>query len=525
LAIAVVVGCGYTSAQNTVVATRGKEFWLGFMQNHGTAADLKVLVSSNQNTNGTIGSPLAGWSQAFTVVAGVATELAVPGSYMHLGSEQIEAKGVLVETDDTVSVQAFSVDTGNTAASLILAKQALGTRYRAVAYNGYPGSDTNTAELLIIATEDGTEVEITPACLTLGGQPAGVAFTVTLERGASLQVKAATGSEDLTGTLIRGTQQGDPCRPFAVFSGSVCPYIPGGVYCPSCDQVFEQDPPAVDWGMTYHLAPWYGTTSYTYRVLADVDGTSITIDSGAPIYLNAGDYFDVNQATAPSCFSGNLPFCVAQFMQGGFCSGDFGDPSMLILHADDQEVRAAYFAVPFSEYYTITDHTINVIVDGMDTANVLLDGSLVPPSTFMPFPACTDKFYAQISVTSSDHQVSCPNGFLGYLYGAGHSTYESYALSLGATFPVDPLCTPLAIAEPRGPSGHLVLDGNPTTGFFSFFTQAHADARYEVYDTRGIIVRSGPVGNHDTQVDMSHAPAGLYVLRVNGTYTKVIVAR
>ncbi|MBK8583728.1 MAG: IgGFc-binding protein [Flavobacteriales bacterium] len=49
--------------------------------------------------------------------------------------------------------------------------------------------------MLIVATEDGTEVEITPTTGTQGGQAAGVPFLVSLEAGETYQVKAGTGRE------------------------------------------------------------------------------------------------------------------------------------------------------------------------------------------------------------------------------------------------------------------------------------------------------------------------------------------
>ena len=58
-------------------------------------------------------------------------------------------------------------------AASILPTQSLGTQYRVHCYYGLSGFGTLNSEFLIVATQDGTQIEITPSSATLGGQPAG----------------------------------------------------------------------------------------------------------------------------------------------------------------------------------------------------------------------------------------------------------------------------------------------------------------------------------------------------------------
>ncbi|MBK9759294.1 MAG: gliding motility-associated C-terminal domain-containing protein [Flavobacteriales bacterium] len=248
-----------------------------------------------------------------------------------------------------------------------------------------------------------------------------------LDEGESYQVQSGLGEEDLTGTTVKGTPQSGSCRPFALFSGAVCTYIP--LDCAACDHIYEQNLPVPYWGLSYYSVPWQDSNGYTYRVLADQDGTSVTVDNGAPISLNAGQFVEVNNSAEPHCFSGNLPFSVSQFMQGSNCAGGFSDPALLILNAEEQEIDDITFATVVSG--NITAQYINVVIDANDNTSVVLDGSSVPPSQFEPFPSCTDKVFGRLPLTQGSHRISCVNGLVGYVYGTGPN-YETYAYSVGS---------------------------------------------------------------------------------------------
>ncbi|MBK9759295.1 MAG: IgGFc-binding protein [Flavobacteriales bacterium] len=152
-----------------LIPTRGREFWFGFMQNYSgsTGSHLYVYVSSDANTFGTMRSPLTGWSQDFNVAANSVTQLEVPLSNMHVGSELIDSRSVLIETEDTVAVYALNFETATADAAVIYPTGSLGTSYRVQTYKGLGGLPS---ELLIVATADDTEVEIVPAAQPLVGR-------------------------------------------------------------------------------------------------------------------------------------------------------------------------------------------------------------------------------------------------------------------------------------------------------------------------------------------------------------------
>src|SRR6266446_6645221 len=93
-------------AQN--LSTKGKDFWIGFMQNEdGSGVTLHVYISADFATAGTISIPLVAWSQSFTVSANSTTDIIVPTNLAEPQQNQIMLPmGIHVITDTVVAVYA-----------------------------------------------------------------------------------------------------------------------------------------------------------------------------------------------------------------------------------------------------------------------------------------------------------------------------------------------------------------------------------------------------------------------------------
>jgi gliding motility-associated-like protein len=505
-----------TAQAQQLIPTRGKEFWFGFMQNYTAGAEqhLYVYVSSDQSTTGTMSSPLVGWSIPFNVTADNVTQLEVPITNMHMSSDVVDSLSVLIETADTVAVYALNFQSFTADASVIYPTRSLGTDYRVQAYQGLQGFEGLNSEFLIVATEDSTEIVITPACNTLGGNAAGVPFTIVLDKGRTFQVQAASGELDLTGSTIVATPESGGCRPFAVFSGSACTNVPSG--CFACDHVFEQDLPTPFWGTSYFLVPWEGPTAYTYRILAQLDNTTVTVDADPPISLDAGQYVEVNGTADPHCIQSDLPISVAQFMQGSDCSGSSGDPALLLVNAEDQKIDDITFATVLSN--NITEQYINVVVEQSDAAGVVLDGVPVASAQFTPFPACPDRVYARLSLTQGSHRISCANGLTGYVYGTGPN-YETYAYSVGSftplpVLPFDTVFCGLDTADivtlsPPVPVFNPVwtVESAPDDTLFQGLTYTFQPSASDIYVVTGTENVSGCTQQYFFSVELGQPPA------------------
>lgn len=416
---------GATIAQNaTELPTRGTRFWAGYLQNGFGAQSLKVHILSTTATSGMVSLPLGGWSTNFTVAANSVAVIDVPNSAENSGSGSVQNKGVLVQSQDSVNVFISSFQNFTYDHSQVLPEPSLGTVYRVDSYQGLPNfNNLHKSELLVLATQNGTQVRITPAVNTSSGQPAGVPFTVDLNAGQTYQLQGAQDFLDLTGTLIEATDQSGPCRPFAVSGGSMCATAPGG--CMACDHIFEQLVPVNAWGTRYFTVPVNGVTSSTYRVLAHQDNTTVTIGGGAAILLNAGQTHAVSGTNSPVCIESDLPISAVQVLEGYSCAGN-GDPSLILLSPVDRISRRASFHTPGSAQ--INQFSVSVVMETADVGQLTLDGVAVNQALFTPFSNCADRSHAKLPLAQGVHRLQAAGGFQAYMFGLGYG--ESYGASV-----------------------------------------------------------------------------------------------
>ncbi len=418
-------------------STKGTEFWVGFMQNFVFSSfadeELSVLVTASQNTTGTVSIPAQGWSESFTVTANQTTTIVIPnGIAEHMTSHIIEPRGIHITTADTVAVFASNAEVASADATRILPIQSLGSDYRILSFNSAAINLQSRSEFVIVATEDDTEIEITPTATPTAIPPlaANTPYTITLNRGESYQLKAQDATLDLTGTRIRAVETSGTCRPFAVFSGNNCARVPNA--CLACDHIFEQCLPVTAWGTEYIAVPFVSTAQYSLRVLAHADNTTVSISGEAPVVLNAGQYTTLNALTDAVCVSATSPVSVAQFMEGFMCAGA-GDPAMVLLNANDQRIQEVTFSTLTSSL--ITDHQLTLVVSA-DDAEVTLNGAPVSLSEFTPVAGCSAFLFAHIALPEGSHTLQAPGGANAYLYGVGEA--EGYVYSAGSFFPPPP---------------------------------------------------------------------------------------
>lgn len=413
-----------------VVPTKGKDFWLGFLTNPNVNTALKRLdlfITSDRNTNGIISIPQQGWSIPFSVVANVTTTVNIPNIVGEpMIPEIIDNKGIHIESNDTVSVFAINFQPYSSDATKVFPIQSIGNSYRVCSYTGISsGALVYPSEFGMVATQDNTQIIITPTAPTSTGRPANVSFMVTLNAGEIYLVHALSGTDDFTGSTLAGSDSSGSCRPFAVFSGVVCTRIPTN--CVACDHIYEQDLPVRAWGTNYAAVPFSFASTYTLRVLANQNGTVVRINNGAPISLGAGQFYSANGITTPSCIQSNLPVMATQFMEGESCAGS-GDPSMLYLNPTDQKIDNVTFSTVTST--VITQHNVNIIMDAAYIGQLRLDGLPVSITNFATMPACTGLAYARLSLVQGSHTLKADSGFVAYVYGTGNA--ESYAYSVGS---------------------------------------------------------------------------------------------
>ena len=403
----------------------GTRFHFSFMENgSGTFGQTFVNISGQTATTGTLSMPLTGYVQPFSVSPGITTTVYLSISWQYT-SGTVEPYGVLVETIAPVNVVAVSSGYYSTATSNLLPEELLGPEYMVMAHEGLPGSGPEyVSELLVVATTDGSTVEIVPAASTANGQMAGIPFAITLNAHETYLVQAAQDTDDLTGTRIT-LVGGTACDRLAVFGGSVGTRIPATCY--AAEHLYTQQLPLSKWGQSFFAAPFSSAATYTLRVLASEDNTNVWID-GVPNVLNAMDVLEENSIGSPRHIQADKPVCAAQLMESWTCSGN-GDPSLVLLNSEEQGMVQAGFATVVDPL--LTDHFVNITTTVGNIGLLSMDGLLVPAASFTPFVLRPDMAYASLPLNVGSHMLDAPSPFSAIAYGLG--TAISYAYQVGTS--------------------------------------------------------------------------------------------
>jgi outer membrane protein OmpA-like peptidoglycan-associated protein len=397
--------------------TTGRDFWMGFMYNDSAVnkpIKLTIYLSAVGNTQGTVSIPGQNWSQEFLVSSGKGTVVTIPSNLgMALTSETIEPKAIHIEAKDSIACFALNYSAQTADASVILPTKTLGKEYRIIAYTAtnYP------SELLVVAVEDNTSVEITPTATTSTGNVKDVPFRITLARGEEYQVQSMG---DLTGTRIIAT------KGVAVYGGSACASIPAGV--DYSDHLYEQMYPLTAWGKNYITVPLKTRKGDTFRMLASEDNTTLQIDSLPIVKLHAGQFYETI-LKAPSTISATKPIAVAQYSNSSqYDKVEESDPFMIILSPNEQMQSRVTFNAFVSE--VITSYYLNIITQSADVSRLKFDNAAIN-GVFKPVPTDPRYSYAAMKITAGDHTLFSPGGFIAYVYGYGNA--ESYGYSAGAS--------------------------------------------------------------------------------------------
>ncbi|MCX6231181.1 MAG: gliding motility-associated C-terminal domain-containing protein [Bacteroidetes bacterium] len=394
------------TAHSQQLSTKGKDFWMGFMNNLNYVVpnmELSVYISSTTATSGTVSIPGLSFTQAFTVLANSTTKVTLPNNAMVLTSGVVESKGVHITAIDTVTVYALNYKQTSSDASIIYPTNTLDREYRVLSIQGWTYHIGE--EFLIVSTENNTIVEITP----YGGS----SFLIYLNAG---QVYQYISNNQLSGTYIKVYN----CHKIAVFVGSVCDFIGG---CASCNHLFEELLPVSRLGWNFITTPLMNKNKDYFKIVAHYNGTAVTINNGTPIILNAGQTYQFFSSQA-NYVQASMPVFMLQFAQGNLCDG-VGDPFSVIVPPMEQSIDDITFNAFTSTY--ITSYFVNIVTKTAFTSTLTLDG--FPLTTFIAVPGNPIYSYARVPITSGNHRIISPNKFTASVYGFGN--YESYGYSAG----------------------------------------------------------------------------------------------
>lgn len=466
--------------------TEGKEFWIALTigrgpKDVGTSFEPFICVSSKTRKGTvTVTNPQTNFVRTYQIPTGtgwleikdIPTTAWYPYSANEKGQQkasgQTFATGLVLTCDEDVSVFAAiryenAFDAGN-----ILPITALQSEYIIQDYPPYANESPTTSfsNFCILATENNTEVEITPHARTYDGKAANTTFKVTLKAGDVYYVVSEEANESnskeksLSGSYVKALNG----KKVAVFNGDICTRTPNHVA--ARDINYEQAMPIDYWGTEFIVTRSLEKDANRIRITAQEDDTQIYIDNYLFTTLNARETSEIELAVATDMqkYSDNpaekqlitdvayirtsCPCAVYNYDTGnGYKSksssqlhSGYGDPSMTWISPLEQDLSEITFGVMNTD--KTTRHFVNIITETSNIANIQLrevqagnfSNNMLSTSDFQPVPANTKYSYARKPLTinkSTTYNLVCSTGgFIAHVYGNGED--ESYAYSVGS---------------------------------------------------------------------------------------------
>lgn len=413
--------------------TKGKEFWVTFMQSEGTGSpDLRFYLSCDRPTSATITYTATGLSERVSLpTPNVPLEVNISndfGTSVELDATPITRKSFHIVADDDITLYGCTIRVYSADAYLALPYDVLTKRYIVLAYtNGFDGlSYDRHSEFAVVATEDNTRVKITSrGNAVVDGNPPAIPFTVTLNRGEVFSGQASLiDAEDVSGTEVVAS------KPVAVFGGVERTAVPTSVGN-NRDYLVEQIPPMEAWGKEAILTPHYPITPASpyqavARILGMFDGTTWKLDGVVQGVLQRGVPVEI-PLTKAQLVQADGPILVAQYEHSVGNLGlpppfPLGDPFMMIIPPSEQfDTAYAFQSIIHPEFDA---HYMNVVIPPNAVSSLRLDGQPVSQA-FTPI-AGTRFSYAQIELAAGSHFIRADSAFGLYVYGFGPANSYGY---------------------------------------------------------------------------------------------------
>ena len=445
----------------------GRDFWVTMLLNYSHSVNTEtgavnigggqqeLFIAGVPGTAVQVENPLAGWSQAATIGVDGWTKIQLP----HWGTSflaQPVNEAYHVTADSTVSVTALNAVINTTDASAILSTQALGTHY---VVQDYPTEGAYYGcQVALLAVEDSTLVTFRVKADVLGGLlHAGDTVRQWLMQGEVFRLMTWV-ARSFSGMEI--TSNG---KPFALFEGHDCNYVPGDGTT-AMDHLFEQALPVPLWGKEYVLVPTCGRSGGSVggdRVkVTAADSCTVSLNGVLIDTLGPLQSLEVGLPAGPAWrLAATAPICVIQYLTSNGYGGEPGDPSSVMVTPVDRGVRHAAFTTFNTPWTTFTTHYVNIAAPTSTLSGLRLDAAPVA-QYFTPM----DSLYscACIEVGLGRHTLENDNGsFVAHVYGLEHD--ETYAYNLGVDSHVSLVLTEWYDTVCQGADYESPLPGLPST--------------------------------------------------------------
>ena len=228
-------------AQGSDNTSLGTDFWVSYLYFSYSdyslpySVSLKAFVSAPRACDVTFSNPNTGFSQAVHVVPGNVSLVDIDyGSGCTNMSGSVTGTAIHVTATDSVGLYLLNLGHNSLDITNALPTPVLQSDYMVQCYPSKLSTDYRS-EVVIVAVEDSTVVDIVLGGPTMNGFSAGSTQIVTLQQGQVYQLRGRQqGEGDLTGTRITARDG----KKLAVYSGHFCAYVESE--CTSCDHIFDQ---------------------------------------------------------------------------------------------------------------------------------------------------------------------------------------------------------------------------------------------------------------------------------------------
>src|SRR5688572_374109 len=363
----------------------------------------------------------------------------VPPTFGGNGGEGLFIMSIHIESDVPIVAYAHTFGSASSGATMLMPVETYGYSY--ISINSKQRYQPNCFSwAYVIASHDNTVVEITPSVVTRLGKPAGLPFTVTLNKGQVYQIIGANPTNgpdalEVSGTKFRSiaNPMGD-CYPVAVFSGSSRTYNPISCGSGGGDNDNQQCFPTQAWGKRYLTAPTSRSTAAnqfhtnSYKVLVKDPATVVKRNGVVLTGLQQNSFYFFESGTA-DLIEADKPVMVAQFMTGGGClGGGVGDPEMMYISPLEQGIKRIGFYRNTRE--AITVNYLTLIIPNNGVPSLRIDGSATIDHSYAhPQLAGYTVVVKRWSSAQSQAIVISDSAFTAITYGLG--SVESYGYNAG----------------------------------------------------------------------------------------------
>lgn len=169
VAVVITLLCWCLSVHGQGTTSKGTEFWTAYMGNTNPPVDgasqpsvMVLYITSDVSTTGVVSIIDGSFSQPYSVTAHQITTVNIPSSAF-LSLQGTFNKGIHITALQPVAAYAHIFAQNSSGATLLLPVNTLGRDYYTINYTQLANETASYSEFMVIATEDNTTVNITPA--------------------------------------------------------------------------------------------------------------------------------------------------------------------------------------------------------------------------------------------------------------------------------------------------------------------------------------------------------------------------